>query len=264
VEPSLSTARLGFGVGSLDTDVSELSLLVGYIQSLRPHGKVVLAGHSTGCQDALHYVSAALTEKERKRTTFSPVPTSNGRRPRVDAIVLQAPVSDRIAMSISNVPESVTAEAQATAEQFVREKRGRDILPRKLTAALGHAPVSANRWLSLTSPGPEHGGLDDMFSYDLEEDKLVKTFGSVDHGVRILAVMSGKDEYVPESVDQGALCEWWKGVTRKGNGIWDDDSGVLEGSIHDLSQENQDVTREFCRRVVAFLGRVEVQGDSKM
>lgn len=72
VEVLLSSAYSGWGHSSLTQDVEEMAQCVEYFQSLRPNGKIVLMGNSTGCQDVLHYVS------------------SEGSRPMIDGAILQA------------------------------------------------------------------------------------------------------------------------------------------------------------------------------
>lgn len=48
VEVLTTSSYYGWGMGSLKRDVEELSQAVAYIKQIRPHGRVVLLGHSTG------------------------------------------------------------------------------------------------------------------------------------------------------------------------------------------------------------------------
>ncbi|MCO5554328.1 hypothetical protein L7F22_007857 [Adiantum nelumboides] len=89
VQPQLSSSLGGFGLSSLEADAQELELVIKFLQEQRKSrdrqgapaglGKVVLMGHSTGCQDIAHFF--ALADRRRSQT--------------VHGAVLQAPVSDR-------------------------------------------------------------------------------------------------------------------------------------------------------------------------
>ena len=48
IEHTLSSSYRQFGIASLGEDVAEIAQLVEYFHQLRPNGKVVLLGHSTG------------------------------------------------------------------------------------------------------------------------------------------------------------------------------------------------------------------------
>lgn len=55
-EVLLSSSYRGWGTSSLQKDATEIAQCVQYFQSLRPEQKIVLMGHSTGCQDVMEYV----------------------------------------------------------------------------------------------------------------------------------------------------------------------------------------------------------------
>jgi triacylglycerol esterase/lipase EstA (alpha/beta hydrolase family) len=55
-EVLLSSSYRGWGTSSLAKDARELSECVSYFASLRPSAKIVLMGHSTGCQDIMEYL----------------------------------------------------------------------------------------------------------------------------------------------------------------------------------------------------------------
>ena len=65
------------------------------------------------------------------------------------------------------------------AQRYVREGKENDVLPNEATGMLFPAPMSAKRYLSLISPGPEHAGEDDYFSSDFDDERLKGTFGKV-------------------------------------------------------------------------------------
>ena len=80
VEPILGSSYSQWGISTLNDDVAEIAVLVRYFQATG--GKVVLMGHSTGCQMIMHYLA-------------SPLKTGDDERPRIDGAILQGGVSDR-------------------------------------------------------------------------------------------------------------------------------------------------------------------------
>ena len=210
IEPTLSSSYRQFGISSLGKDVAEIAQLVEYLHELHPNGKVVLFGHSTGSQQVMHY-------------SISPGP-----RPKIHGAVFQASVSDREALTALVSSENYQSTC-ATARSYIADGRGDDVLPFKLTAAsFQAAPISARRWISLASPGPDHEGEDDYFSSDFDDERLSKTFGHLGKtGMRISFFYSGSDQYVPSAVDKSKLVEKWHKHVRRGGGIIDEGSGVV-------------------------------------
>ena len=242
--PVLRSSYGGWGVSSLSSDVTQLTLLVHYLRRARPRGKVVFLGHSTGCQDTMHYL------------------TSEGaaQRPKIDGAILQAPVSDRegMAMLMGDMQEEHD-EAVEMAREWVAEGKGDDVLPNERTIYFygKHAAVSANRFLSLMSPGPEHDGEDDYFSSDLGPERLRKTFGKVGaSGVPIMLLNGSADEYLPPHVDPEALLEKWRAVLKEGNAVVDEGSAVVAGADHQLAQCNDAVRDDVFKRMLAFISRM--------
>jgi pimeloyl-ACP methyl ester carboxylesterase len=56
VQVVLSSSYMQFGLSSLDTDAEELNMLIDHLKERDGASQVVIAGHSTGCQDAVRYV----------------------------------------------------------------------------------------------------------------------------------------------------------------------------------------------------------------
>ncbi|CAM9536326.1 unnamed protein product [Choristocarpus tenellus] len=177
-------------------------------------GKVVLIGHSTGCQDAVSYMRYGTPEL----------------RSHVQGVVLQAPASDR--------EYRVT---QAGTDNFVEEAWARtsdELMPR----AAEKVPITASRYLSLTVKG----GDDDMFSSDLSTDELLHCLGHMN--VPTLAVFSDNDQYVPlregrEMQDLAQqLCSAMPGAVTP---------LVVKGGDHALS--SQQAREEFVAAVKAFV-----------
>ena len=194
VQPVLRSSGPGWGTCSLATDVEDLDDLVEHLHESGSRS-VVLVGHSTGCQDAVHYL------KLGKHAN------------RVSAVVLQAPVSDR--EYFATLPD--TAERLQLARDLVAEGKGQDVLPR---ADSGSVPVSASRWLSLAG----QGGDDDMFSSDFSAQQLEEKLGHITVPAGI--VQSTADEYVPGHIDASANAHRLAGAMAQATVC------VLEGARH--------------------------------
>lgn len=230
VQPILSSSYGGFGTSSLDKDVEEIDKLLECerIQSLLspPTRNVVIVGHSTGCQDAVHY-------------------TKHGaNRQRVSLIVLQAPVSDREAMLL---------EASRISESGPEGVDGFEQLANSLEFALSHAqnpdskkvlmphdcpftyqiPVTCSRFHSLGAKMSS----EDMFSTDLSVEEMTAQVGhvAIEAGVRSLLVFSGADEYVSEELKANyadfarRLSAAMGGVTAGGTGMRKMEAGASKG-----------------------------------
>ncbi|KAF2226041.1 hypothetical protein BDZ85DRAFT_178322, partial [Elsinoe ampelina] len=238
---SLSSSGNSWGTKTLDDDVREIAAVVRYFREKQPGRKVVLMGHSTGCQDALHYVSSTELWGD-----------GEGERPRVDGIVLQAPVSDREALVESMDPE-VYASCNEVARRFVEEGRQDDCLPVSVMGdVFQRIGVTARRWLSLASP--DGLGQDDMFSSDLPDERLKKTFGKIPQGTMVLFLYSGSDEHVPKHLRPTEFMGKWKTHAENSGAIVHLDSlKLLDGATHNLNGDPQQVVEELCRRLNSFL-----------
>jgi pimeloyl-ACP methyl ester carboxylesterase len=212
--------------------VNEISSLVAYFRTLGKK-KVVVMGHSTGCQDCLHYFASA---------------DKRGDRAKVDGTILQASVSDREAIAMDMDPSDL-ANVNTTAEQWCKEHKGEHILPLTLTSSnFGRSPVTARRWVSLACKGGE----DDYFSSDLPDSVLKTTFGKVDKPLLIL--YGEEDEYVPSYVDRKALVNRWIPFVK---GKVDEQSReLLKGASHNLNGDEKEVVDELVRRVGRFLSSI--------
>ena len=140
-EARLSSAFTGFGHSSLKQDAKELGDLVRYLRSevVGSKGKIVLMGHSTGCQDCLEY-----------GTKYGP---EWAEEERVDGFVLQGPVSDREAVTVSEDMEEVR-KSLAVARDMVAQERGEEVVRREdMPKGWRDIPVTAERWCSLVDIG---------------------------------------------------------------------------------------------------------------
>ncbi|XP_064977256.1 UPF0613 protein PB24D3.06c-like [Musa acuminata AAA Group] len=178
VQPLLSSSYIGYGTSSLDQDSLELDQLIGYLINKENSEGVVLLGHSTGCQDIVHYLRTNLACSKAVR-----------------GVILQAPVSDR--EYLATLPE--TAEMIDLAATMIGEGRGMELMPRE---ANPDAPITSYRYHSLCA----YMGDDDMFSSDLSDDQLRLRLGHMS-STPCQVIFSMADEYVPDYVDKKALVE---------------------------------------------------------
>ena len=154
MQPLLSSSYNGYGTSSLNTDAKEISELVRCVRNKDPKGRIILMGHSTGTQDAVAYCAAHHSRRNKSEISAP--------SPRVDAVVLQAPVSDR---------EWMQADSPSKRERFM--KLSKELISRGCSQSLlpreaNHVPITAYRYRSLASVG----GDDDMFSSDLSDAEL--------------------------------------------------------------------------------------------
>jgi len=188
VQPILSSSYLGFGNGDLTRDTEEIDALLQYLTHHRAGEIYSLIGHSTGCQNSIHFLKHG----------------SSDMIARVKFVALQAPVSDRedaMTRTTSSANSNSYAENIDIAEEMVANEAGDEMMPRRSF----WAPITASRFLDLQG----RGGADDLFSSDFSDRELaerLKHVGKLEaNGLRLLAAYSGKDEYVPKHVDTRAL-----------------------------------------------------------
>ncbi|PSN65823.1 DUF1749-domain-containing protein [Corynespora cassiicola Philippines] len=239
-EVLLSSSYKGWGTGSLQRDAAELDKCVAYFKALRPGTKVVVMGHSTGCQDIMEYV----------------VGEGRAGRKGIDGAVLQGGVSDVEAW------EDMVAGDKAQREDFdrivgqargmVEEGKGKEIMPMEgnFVAQALKAPMSAYRTYSLLVKGQD----DDYFSSDLSEERLKNTFGKIPKSTPFMFLLGDKDPFVPASIDKATLIQRWTDVIRSGGGTVDDkNGGILPDAQHSLRDNTEEVRQDLANRVVRFL-----------
>nr|POE51686.1 upf0613 protein [Quercus suber] len=239
---SLSSAGNSWGVSSIAKDAKEMGKIVAFIKTLRPQGKIVIMGHSTGCQDCMEYIVGPNSET----------------RPSVNGVILQAPVSDRQALT-AELPAAIMEEANQLALKMCQDGRGKDAIPQRLSGPLfGRIAITAQRWLDVSSPGPDHAGADDYFSSDLPDDRFQSTFGKFKAETPLLILHGGEDDSIPEDVDELALIERWATIVKTNGGVVDgDNSGVVPGATHNLNGDPDTVVQDLVERVVRFIGKLD-------
>jgi len=178
VQPLLSSSGTAYGTGSLTRDTEELNEFLEHLSTERGATRVVLIGHSTGCQQITHHCRhgrAAL-------------------RPLVAGVVLQAPASDREAATM----EPLAGQWMPAARRLRDIDKEEELMPRKAHPY----PITAARFLSLF----DIGGEDDLFSSDLTDAELrerLQPLGA--KGRPVLIAFSEADQYVPPTVDRSLL-----------------------------------------------------------
>ncbi|GLT81467.1 hypothetical protein SLA2020_528520 [Shorea laevis] len=204
----MSSSYSGYGTTSLKQDALELDQLISYLINKENSEGVVLLGHSTGCQDIVHYMhtNAACSRAVR-------------------AAILQAPVSDREYRA--TLPE--TAAMIDLASSMIKEGQGSELMPNEADPS---APITAYRYHSLCA----YMGDDDMFSSDLSDDQLKQRLGHMTT-IPCQVIFSMADEYVPEYVDKKSL------VARLCRALGDAEKVEIEYGNHSLSNRVEEAVR---------------------
>lgn len=277
-------------MGRLGQDIDEIAKCVEYVRRYKGDiyghghghgsgpgagaGKVVIMGHSTGSQDVLSYLSQG-NPRARHEVLDREGEYEAVRRGAVDGAIMQAPVSDREAIlsvledgTDKDTPETMrrvysdaVRDAMRNPYEYGDAGLGTDTLvPLQVTARIGYGAstaVSSRRFVSLASPcSPGDPTEDDLFSSDLGDEQLGRTFGVLGtrgllQGGRLLVLYSGRDQSVPAYVDKEALMGRWK---KAAGGRWDEGSLVIPGASHALSDDDQEEPRRvLVQRVRAYL-----------
>lgn len=188
VQLQLSSSLGGWGYCSLEGDAQEISKAISYLRQSQGKDKIILMGHSTGCQDTMAYLSCPGGSKARGEDAV------------VDGAILQAPVADRESWEHddSGGPEDrkEAKERLEMATKLVDEGKGYQILPRTVkpqpkpnestgeqvgnVGAADDPPMTAYRFWSLFSKG----GDDDCFATDLGSDTIRDIWLTAGRGLR--------------------------------------------------------------------------------
>jgi pimeloyl-ACP methyl ester carboxylesterase len=190
VQPQLSSSLGGFGLSSLEADAQEIRLVIQHIQSrsVNPkpkEGKVIIMGHSTGCQDI-----AQLLSVERPGL-------------HIDGAVLQAPVSDREYFEEENPEGSEGRRILHEATALKEQGKGATLLQRDIDplrrpmeelevngSAFQEPAMTAYRYWSLNAVG----GDDDFFSSDLKEERVAEIWhNAIQRGGHVLALLGAEE-----------------------------------------------------------------------
>ncbi|KAI0191270.1 dolichol-phosphate mannosyltransferase [Xylaria flabelliformis] len=220
----LKSSFSAFGFARLIDDVADIAALVKYLRSIGKQ-RIVLMGHSTGCQDCLEFAA----------------PAHNA--PPVDGYILQGPVCDRDAMALG-IGYAQLEESIAAAKQLIDAGRAHERMPATLLPNfMQDTPISAWRWYALVATDGE----DNYFSPELTDDKAASYWTRIDKPLLILH--SGNDEHVPNSLDKETLVKHWRGLCKPG--IASELSGIIPGANHRV--EEPDAEEWLCNTVTEFL-----------
>ncbi|CDK26277.1 unnamed protein product [Kuraishia capsulata CBS 1993] len=240
VQINFSSSYQGWGTGSLMRDADEISQLVAYLRGEKggSRKKVVLFGHSTGCQDIVQYISKLKPTDPLKQ---------------IDGGIIQASISDREAIYMELESQgkgwAELEELNQFAQSYVDEGRSLDVLPKRYSDLFLGAPLNAYRWLSLA----KKLGDDDFFSCDLTPEDNQATFGKIDR--KLCVLYSEADEYVPSFVDRHKIFEQWRSVTPPE--YWSEFSGFIPGALHNIGPGSAPGGVEWALdRTVKFLEQV--------
>jgi len=227
LQPLTSSSYIGYGTSCLAGDAQEISELIRMIRKSENDAEIVMMGHSTGCQDIVTYC---------KRYHEMKLSSADGLNLRLNAAILQAPVSDRESMATNED----TKKWFQLAESMVKEGKKEELMPRD---SYDVAPITAYRYHSLAGRGTD----DDMFSSDLSDEELKRCLGCMD--IPTLLLYSGSDEYVPETVNKEAL------VRRMAAAMATEsvDAQVLSGADHAGSDPGS--IEKIKEKVISFLSR---------
>ncbi|XP_047322226.1 UPF0613 protein PB24D3.06c-like [Impatiens glandulifera] len=217
----LSSSYTGYGTSSLKQDAMELDQLINYLINNEESEGVVLLGHSTGCQDIVHYMrtNAACSRAVR-------------------AVILQAPVSDREYRS--TLPQAGPMIDLAT--KMVNESRGSELMPRE---ADPDAPITSYRYHSFCA----YNGDDDYFSSDFTLEQLQEKLGHMSR-MQCQVIFSMNDENVPDYVDKKAL------VNRLCKALGGAEKVEIEHGNHSISNR----VEEAVEAIVDFIKREGPKG----
>ncbi|EMG50425.1 SPAPB24D3.06c UPF0613 protein PB24D3.06c [Candida maltosa Xu316] len=236
VQVLLSSAYKGWGTSSLDRDISQLQSAIEYFRSERggKRQKIVIMGHSTGCQDVIHYLTKALYKENLPESA------------QVQGGILQAPVSDQEALKSSGDPKKFKELVDKVHDEYISKGRGSEILPEEYRKIVWNVPITAYRFYSLAS----ERGDDDYFSSYLTEKDFEGSFGKITKPTLIL--YGGSDEFVPEYVEKEKLVDSWKAATSPE--FWSPYSRIIKGARHDLGPPSVDgVIEELLEAVTQFI-----------
>ncbi|TDZ49932.1 UPF0613 protein [Colletotrichum trifolii] len=218
-ELRMRSSFTGYGYSSLKNDVEDISALVRYLRSIGKK-KIVLMGHSTGCQDCMEY-------------------TKHEEDP-IDGFILQGTVSDRESI-VDFVSPDELKKGLDLAEKMISEGKGDEVLPTDHVPPVFSSPMTAYRWHSLAAKG----GDDDYFSSDLAESFVASVWGRFKQPV--MALHSAEDEFVPATIDKQGLVDAWKKASSQVHAL----SGLIPGASHTV--KNPESQAWLADRVVQFV-----------
>ncbi|GAA5826552.1 hypothetical protein JCM11251_002424 [Rhodosporidiobolus azoricus] len=227
VQAQLRSAGHSWGACTVKEDAEQLGAIVQYFKEEQGKRRVVLMGHSTGCQDAIAYAHLCSS------------------LPPLDGIILQAPISDREGTE-HWFPHIVPKEPRSSYDLDA-------FVPRDWSSTyFTIGGVTYRRWLSLMCPPPSDKidllVSEDFFSSDLSDARLSSAFGAVT--CPLLVFIGGNDAYPPHVKEKlPELLGRYERATGAKN--WSPLSKIIEGASHNIAEEAQ--AREMADAVGQFV-----------
>jgi pimeloyl-ACP methyl ester carboxylesterase len=167
IQPLLRSSNLQYGWHTIDNDIQDLKTLINYLTNNRDNlESIILMGHSTGCQDIIHYLRQEKIDSK------------------IVQVILQGPVSDRQYLS----------RLSSTKDQLNYCYKNKDNINEWLPRYLHDPPLTIERCLSLN----EINSKEDLFSSDLTDEQLKNIYENI--SIPITWIWSKKDEYVPDDI----------------------------------------------------------------
>lgn len=233
----LSSAYNGWGTSTLERDSKQLKKAIEYFRSKNGGNRknIVLMGHSTGCQNSMHYLTNVLIRASAADPMSSSSSSSSSsvdynpndtEKYEIQGAILQASVSDQEAFRADHKNVDFDALTKEVYDEYIAQGRGKEILPEKFRKLSFNTPITAYRFHSLVSKK----GDDDYFSSYLTDDDFQQTFGKVQ--TPLLVLYSGNDQFVPSHVNKEELIQRWKTITPQE--YWSNYSRIIPGGKHDL------------------------------
>jgi hypothetical protein len=178
VQPLLSSSYSGYGTGTLDRDVTELSQFIEHLSQQFNSSKISSLVTAQAVK-LIHFTNYA----SDKMLSF------------LYGIILQAPVSDQ--------------EAGTSTERFLRWAKDQppEHSQNLMSIESHYSPITIQRYLSLF----ERYGQDDYFSSYLTDEELLSRFSGIRSRsfplMRVLVTYSMGDEYVPLTINRDLLVD---------------------------------------------------------
>jgi pimeloyl-ACP methyl ester carboxylesterase len=165
IQPILRSSYLQYGWHTIHDDCDDLQRLIDYLLKNRANLQtIILMGHSTGCQDIIHYLRRVESH------------------PKITRVILQGAVSDRQYLSQFDSTKELLnycSQRQLDPSQW---------LPRELH----DPPITIERCQSLNG----RNSIEDLFSSDLTDEELKNIYEKIFTGISW--IWSKEDQYVPQ------------------------------------------------------------------
>ena len=170
--------------------------------------EIILAGHSTGCQKSIYYLSRP------------------GKQKLIKGVILLCPMSDYAAM-IKQVPPEILKKNLQVARKMVKNGDGNKLIPSSLDAGY----ITAQRYISLYTAD----SVEEIFTY-IDPKKLPHLFQKVKIPMHI--VIAEKDEYLYYNATKTAK---WFSVNTRSNAARVE---IIANATHSFQEGSTDVIKK--------------------